>query len=74
VKHELALYTRLRLRLLSYLGYLTIVMGIAFRGIVVLVTFVIGFNNMGFIGALISDLGRIDVGLHLVLLSKGMMD
>jgi hypothetical protein len=62
-------------RLLRYLGYSSIVMGLAFLAAGVLVQAVgLGGFNRGFIGLLMMGTGGIATGVNLILWSKGMMD
>ena len=63
------------MRFLRYLGYSSIVMGLAFLAAAVLVPAVgLGGFNRGFIGLLITGFSGIGTGLNLILQSKGMMD
>ena len=63
------------MRFLRYLGYSSIVMGLAFLAAAVLVQAVgLGGFNRGLIGLLMTGIGGIATGVSLILWSKGMMD
>ena len=55
------------------LGLLSVVGGVAFLGLAVLVLTQSGFNN-GFFGALVSGITGIAGGLNLIAQSQGVMD